>query len=188
MKKVTLFTLAFLLSLATFAQKWSVDKAHAKVGFTITHLMISEVDGHFKKFDASITSSKADFSDAVFEISIDAASVDTDIEKRDEHLRGADYFDVAQYPQITYKSTSVKHLEGKKYIVNGNLTMRGVTKPIVLNLTLNGIGKNMRNQKPIAGFKVTGIINRTDFGVGKSPAAMLSEEIEIKANGEFGQE
>ncbi|MDB5119371.1 MAG: polyisoprenoid-binding protein [Sphingobacteriales bacterium] len=188
MKKFFLLSVLFLLSLSTFAQKWSVDKSHAKVGFTVTHLMLSEVDGNFKSFDASITSSKQDFSDAVFELTINAASVDTDNDKRDEHLKSADFFDIAKYPQITFKSTSVKQVEGKKYKVNGNLTMHGVTKPVTLDLILNGIGKNMKTQKPIAGFKVNGTINRTDFGVGKAPAAIVSEEVEIKANGEFGQE
>ncbi|MDB5013755.1 MAG: polyisoprenoid-binding protein [Daejeonella sp.] len=188
MKKISLLLVVVLLSLSVFAQKWSVDKAHAKVGFTVTHLMLSEVDGNFKSFNASIISAKPDFSDAVFEMTIDAASVDTDNEKRDEHLKSADFFDIAKYPQITFKSTSVKQVEGKKYKVAGNLTMHGITKPVTLDLILNGIGKNMRTQKPIAGFKVSGTINRTDFGVGKAPEAIVSEEVQLKANGEFGQE
>jgi polyisoprenoid-binding protein YceI len=188
MKNYALLFLLLVLSTTSFAQKWNVDKAHAKIGFTVTHLMLSEVDGNFKKFDATLTSAKPDFSDAVFNLNIDPSSVDTDNEQRDNDLRSERFFDVAKYPDITFKSSSVKLIQGNKYKVAGNLTMHGVTKPVELDLTLNGIGKSMRTQKPIAGFKVTGTINRTDFGVGNAPAAMISEEIQIKANGEFNQE
>lgn len=190
MKKINLLVAAALLLCTTaFAQtKWNVDKAHAKVGFTVTHLMLSDVDGNFKKFDASFTSSKPDFTDAVFTITADVASVNTDNDMRDNDLKSAKFFDVAKYPQLTFTSTSVTKVEGNKYKVAGNLTMHGVTKPVTLDLVLNGVGKNMRTQKPIAGFKVTGTINRNDFGVGSMPAAIVSENVDIRAVGEFGQE
>ena len=93
MKKITLLAAAMALSTALFAQtKWQVDKAHAKVGFTVTHLSLSEVDGSFKKFDASITASKPDFSDAVFELTTDVSSVSTDNDMRDNHIKGPDFF------------------------------------------------------------------------------------------------
>lgn len=188
MKKITLLAVAMALSTGLFAQtKWQVDKAHAKVGFTVTHLSLSEVDGNFKKFDASITSSKSDFSDAVFEMTTDVASVNTDNEMRDNHIKSPDFFDAAKYPQITFKSQTITKIDDKKYKLTGELTMHGVTKQVNLNLTLNGIGKDMRTQKPIAGFKVTGTINRNDFGVGHMPSTVVSDEIEIRANGEFGQ-
>ena len=188
MKKSIISALALLLSLSAFAQKWTVDKAHSKLGFTVTHLMISEVDGNFKKFDATITSSKDDFSDGVFELTADVTSINTDMEFRDKDLRSAAYFDVEKFPTLTFKSTSITKGEGKNYKLMGNLTMKGVTKPITLDLVLNGIGKNMRTQKPIAGFKITGTIKRTDFGVGTAPAGMISEEIQLRAVGEFGKE
>jgi polyisoprenoid-binding protein YceI len=188
MKKITLLAATMTLSTVLFAQtKWQVDKAHAKVGFTVTHLSLSEVDGSFKKFDASITSSKPDFSDAVFEMTTDVSSVSTDNDMRDNHIKGPDFFDAAKFPQITFKSKSITKLDDKKYKLTGDLTMHGVTKQVSFDLTLNGVGKDMRSQKPIAGFKVTGTINRNDFGVGHMPAAMVSEDIEIRANGEFGQ-
>jgi polyisoprenoid-binding protein YceI len=189
MKKITLAAVLVLLSsVASFAQKWSADKGHSKVGFTVTHLLISEVDGNFKKFDASITSSKDDFTDAVFNLTIDASSINTDNETRDNDLKSKNYFDVAQYPQITFKSTSMKMLEGKKYKMTGDLTMHGVTKTVTMDLTLMGTGKNMRSQKPIAGFKVTGEIKRKDFGIGTTPVAIVSDEIGIRAVGEFVKE
>ena len=189
MKKINLLAAALLLTTTTlFAQKWTADKAHSKIGFTVTHLMLSEVDGSFKKFDASFTASKPDFTDAVFTITAEVASVGTDNDARDNHIKSPDFFDAAKYPQITFKSTSITKVDDKKYKLVGNLTMHGVTKQESFDLTLNGVGKNMRTQKPLAGFKVTGTINRTDFGVGTMPAAMVSESIDIRAVGEFGQE
>jgi polyisoprenoid-binding protein YceI len=188
MKKIVILFSCILVSVASYAQQWNVDKAHSKVGFTVTHLMLSEVDGNFKTFDATITSSKDDFSDAIFELSADISSVATDNEMRDGHLKKADMFDAEKFPKLTFKSTSITKLDGKKYKLAGNLTIKGVTKPVTLDLTLNGIGKNMRTQKPIAGFKLSGTIKRTDFGVGGMPGAVVSEDVEIRAVGEFGKE
>lgn len=188
MKKVTIFAVTLLISSITFAQTWVVDKAHAKVGFTATHLLISEVDGNFKKFDATITSSKPDFSDAVFELTADVASVNTDNDMRDGHLRKEDMFNPEKFPTLTFKSTKIQKLDDKKYKLTGDLTIKGVTKPVTLDLTLLGMGKNMRTQKPKAGFKVTGTIKRTDFGVGGMPEAVVSENIELRAVGEFDQQ
>jgi polyisoprenoid-binding protein YceI len=188
MKKIAILISILSISLSTFAQKWNADKAHSKVGFTVTHLMLSEVDGNFKKFDASIMSEKEDFSDAVFEFSADINSVETGNDMRNGHLQKEDMFNVEKFPTISFKSTSITKVDAKKFKLNGNLTMKGVTKPVVLDLVLNGIGKNARTQKPIAGFKLTGTVKRTDFGVGGMPSAVVSEDIEIRAVGEFGKE
>jgi polyisoprenoid-binding protein YceI len=189
MKKIVLLVAMMIAGASLFAQsKWNVDKGHSKIGFSVRHMMLSDVEGYFKKFDASVLASKDDFSDAVFEITIDVASINTENERRDNDLRSASYFDVEKYPQITFKSTSLSKVDDKKYKVTGNLTIRGVTKPVTLDLTLNGIGTNPMTKKPVAGFKVTGKINRTDFGVGSAPAAMVGNDIELKANGEFGKE
>lgn len=188
MKKVAILISILSISLSTFAQKWNADKAHSKVGFTVTHLMLSEVDGNFKKFDASIMSEKEDFSDAVFEFTADINSVETGNDMRNGHLQKEDMFNAEKFPTISFKSTSITKVDAKKFKLNGNLTMKGVTKPVVLDLVLNGIGKNARTQKPIAGFKLTGTVKRTDFGVGGMPSAVVSEEIDIRAVGEFGKE
>ena len=189
MKKFNLLVVALLISSGLFAQsKWRLDKAHAKVGFAVKHMMLSSVDGYFKKFDASIISSKEDFGDAVFEVTIETASVSTDNDSRDKDLRSAHFFDVAKFPQITFKSTSVEKVDDKTFKVAGNLTIHGVTKPVKLDLTLSSKGKSTATKKPVAEFKVTGKINRTDFGVGSDPAAMIGDEITLKVNGEFEQE
>ncbi|UTA69714.1 MULTISPECIES: YceI family protein [Emticicia] len=184
MKKAVVLVLCLFVSIGSFAQKWVADKAHAKVNFTVTHLMLSEVDGTFRNFDASITSSKEDFSDAVFELTIDAKSVNTNQDNRDAHLQKADMFDTEKYPTITFKSTSIKSVGAKKYQLGGNLTMKGVTKPVTIDLTLIGTTTN-RQGKKVVGFKAAGTINRTDFGVGAMPSAVVSEEVELRASGEF---
>src|ERR1700733_5336646 len=142
MKKMFLLAAGLLMTgTALFAQtKWKVDKAHAKIGFSVRHMMLSDVDGNFRKFDATIISSKPDFSDAVFEITIDVASINTDNETRDNDLKSDKYFDVAKYPEITFKSTSLEKTGDNVYKVTGNLTMHGVTKSISVELKLNGTG------------------------------------------------
>ncbi|MFN8354119.1 MAG: YceI family protein [Spirosomataceae bacterium] len=192
MKKLTVFALASLISVASFAQKWSVDKAHAKMTFTVTHLLISEVDGVFKSFDATLTSSKEDFSDATFELTADLKQVTTNQEMRDAHLQRADMFDTEKFPTMTFKSTSITPAGStpagtKKYKLNGNLTLKGVTKPVTLDLVLIGTATN-RQGKKLAGFKAAGTIKRTDFGVGAMPAGVVSEEVELRASGEFVQQ
>ena len=180
-----------LLSGIAFAQTWNVDKAHAKLGFGITHLMISEVDGTFKTFDATITSSKDDFSDAVFEISADIASINTDNENRDNDLKSETYFNAAKFPKLNFKSTSFKKVDGNKYKLAGDITLKGVTKAIEVDVTVNGpIERKGRDgvAKKVIGLKVSGSFKRTDFGIGGSGGAMLSEEVLIIANGEFSKQ
>lgn len=190
MKCLLLTPLALLLALTAYAQTWTVDKAHAKVGFTVTHLLLSEVDGNFKAFDAKITAAKPDLSDAVFDMTADISSIDTDNDRRDGHLKGADWFDAAKYPTVTFKSTSFKKVDGKKYKATGDLTMHGVTKPVTLDVTMNGpvTNETPRGKQEKAGLKVTGSLNRVDFGVGKAGGAVVSEEIEINVNGEFAKQ
>jgi polyisoprenoid-binding protein YceI len=186
MKKIMIMAIALLMAVASNAQTWTVDKAHAKLGFTITHLMLSDVEGSFKAFDAKIISTKDDFSDAVFELTADASSINTDNEKRDAHLKTADFFDVAKYPALTFKSKSFTKIERKKYKLVGELTMHGVTKPVEMEIVLNGLIQQPGGGKRIAGFKATGKLKRSDFGIAPTaPTAMLSDEVVLTANGEF---
>lgn len=167
---------------------WEADAAHSKIGFEITHMMISDVEGSFKKFQSTIVSSKPDFSDAVITLTADLNSVNTDNDQRDGHLKGEDFFDVAKFPTLTFKSTSVKKVGGNKYKVTGNLTFHGVTKPVTLDAVLRGLTTNPMSKKPTAGFKVTGTIKRADFNFGsKYGSAMLGEEVTLTANTEFVQ-
>lgn len=183
MKKNLIFAFLMLAGISATAQTWAVDKSHAKLGFSITHMMISDVEGSFRAYEASITSAKDDFSDAVFDISADIASIDTDSEGRDKDLQGEKWFDAAKFAKLSFKSTSFTKVEGNKYKLVGDLTMKGVTKPVELQVVING--PIDRRGKKVIGIKVTGTFKRTDFNVGGAGNAVVSEEIALIANGEF---
>ncbi len=188
--KKSLLAVALFLQASLFAQKttWKNDKMHSKLTFTATHLLVSDVDGLFKNFDVTITTTKPDFSDAIFELSADVSSINTEIEMRDNDLKSANYFDAATYPKIIFKSTSIKPVAQNKYKLTGNLTMHGITKQVTMDLWYRGTVENPMNKKEDAGFKLTGTLKRSDFNIGSNtPAAMVSDEIEIKADGEFGK-
>jgi polyisoprenoid-binding protein YceI len=186
MKKISFILFALCISSATFAQTtYMADKAHAKVGFTITHLGLSEVDGTFKTIDAKVTAAKEDFSDAVFEFSADISSISTGNEMRDGHLQGDNWFNAAQFPKLTFKSTGISKVADKKYKLTGNLTIKGVTKSVTLDCTLLGTTVDKKSSKKVAGFKVSGYIKRPDFGVGGAGSMPVSEDVELRASGEF---
>ena len=190
MKKIT-FILSFLIiSAGVFAQTtWKADPYHSKLGFTVTHLGIADVPGHFDKFDVTIISSKPDFSDAVVELTTDVNSINTRIEPRDNHLKSADFFDVAKFPTMYFKSNSIKKIADNKYSLSGNLTLHGETKPLTVTMLYRGTTANPNAKgAPVAGIQITGTIDRSDFNVGNDfPAPMISNEVFIKADGEFGQ-
>jgi polyisoprenoid-binding protein YceI len=186
MKKLTTFASLFLLATVSFAQNWAVDKAHSRLGFTITHLMIADIGGSFNSFDAKFTSSKPDFTDAVIELTADVNSIDTDNEQRNTHLKSPDFFDTQKNPSFTFKSTSFKKVADKKYKLAGDLTLHGVTKPVTLDVVLNGTATHPMSKKQVAGFNISGIIKRTDFGIAPTtPSAMLSDEVKLVASTEF---
>jgi polyisoprenoid-binding protein YceI len=190
MKKITLITIvivsALFLAFKTFDNAiWSLDKAHAKLSFSITHMTVSDVEGRFKTFDAKVTASKADFSDAVAEMTADVNSINTDNEMRDKHLQSPDYFDAVKYPVITFKSKTFIKVDDKSYKVTGELSMHGITKTIELDAICK-MGTNPMSNQMVAGFKITGVINRTDFNIGTSvPFALLGDEVTLVCNAEF---
>ena len=156
----------FLIALSLFAgttafaqNKWKADVAHSTVKFSVPHMMISETEGSFKVYEADVTASKEDFTDAVINFSIDVNSINTENEKRDAHLKADDFFNAAKYPKITFKGISLKKVSGNKYVLEGDLTIRDVTKRVKLDVVHGGT----LNDK--AGFKVTGVINRFDYGL-----------------------
>jgi polyisoprenoid-binding protein YceI len=190
MKKITLFASA---AIAFFAFKpveptiWSVDKAHSRLGFSITHLGVNEIEGSSKAYECTITAPKEDFSDASLEMSADVNSINTENEKRDGHLKSEEFFDAVKYGQFTFKSKSFKPAGDKKFKITGEITMHGVTKEITLD-ALCRTGVNPMSKKPVTGFRITGTIKRSDFNIGtKYPAPMLSDEVELVANGEFAK-
>lgn len=185
--KRTLLTLSILflafISIQAQETQWSFDKSHSKIQFDVAHLVISEVSGQFHDYQGTVTSSKEDFSDAKIDFSIDVKSIDTDEEKRDGHLQSPDFFNVAKYPNITFKSTSINSIGINVYKLTGDFTMLGVTKEITLNAKYGGTVKDPYGNIK-AGFKITGIINRADFGlkynsVMDTGGLMIGEEITI---------
>lgn len=187
MKKIILSTAALLFTTAAvFAQSWSMDKAHSQVMFKINHMGINTITGSFTTAEATLTSSKDDFSDASIQFSADVNSINTGVEQRNTHLKSADFFNAAQFGTLTFKSTSFKKVDDKNYTVTGDLTLHGVTKSVTLNATFNGTTVNPMSKKTVAGFKVTGTIKRNDFGIGTQfPSSMVSDEVALDANTEF---
>jgi polyisoprenoid-binding protein YceI len=188
MKQFSFLFILLSVTYTSFAQKvWNMDKSHARIGFTVTHGMISEVDGNFKTFDAKVTTTKDDLSDAIFELTAETSSLNTDHEGRDKDLKGADFFDVATYPTLTFKSTSMTKILGNQYKVVGQLTMKGVTLPVSLDLWLTGPVKNDWAKKNVFGVKAIGKLNRTDYKVGaKLPVFVVGDEVALRFVGEFG--
>ena len=192
MKQLFLATAITLFSTALFAQtKWNVDNAHSSVKFTVTHLVISEVEGYFKNFNGTISSNTTDFADATVDFSVDINSVNTDNEMRDKHLKSDDFFNAEQYPSMTFKSTSFKKVSGNKYKLTGNLTIRNITKVVTFDVTYGGSVKDpWGNIK--AGFKATTVINRFDYNlkwnnVTEAGGAVVGKDVTIDLKLEFAQ-
>ena len=187
MKKISIVTAAlFFLATTGFAQTWTWDKPHSQLNFSVTHLGIATIAGTFNTVEAKITASKDDFSDASVELTADVNSINTNNEQRNTHLKSEDFFDAAKYGALTFKSTSFTRTGDKKYKVEGDLTFHGVTKHVTLDATYNGTITHPMNKKLVAGFFVTGVIKRSDFGIGpKFPAQFLSDEVTLNASAEF---
>lgn len=172
------------------AAKWSVDKVHSNVRFSITHLVVSEVEGKFKMFDGSLEHTKPDFSDAKVAFTVDVASIDTDNEMRDKHLKGDDFFNAEKFPTMKFQSTSFKPLGGNKYQLAGNLTIRDVTKPVLFDVVFGGTANAMGKTK--AGFKAKTTINRFDYNLKWSQATeagglTVGKDVEIVVNVEMNK-
>lgn len=189
MKKLTIILSAVLVLTAfTTVNSWKNDKPHSQLSFAVTHLGVSDVSGTFNDFDVTINSSKPDFSDAKFEFTAKVGSIDTRVEARDNHLKSADFFDAEKHPQMTFKSTSLTQNGEDKYKLTGDLTMHGITKPVTMDLLYRGTVENPMSKKQTAGFQLTGVVKRSDFGIGEKFAApFISDEVRIKADGEFVQ-
>jgi polyisoprenoid-binding protein YceI len=190
MKKIA-FVLAAFIALTAFTAvltTWENDDPHSQLGFTVTHLGIADVSGTFNDFDVKITSSKPDFSDAKFELTAKTASIDTRVEARNNHLKSDDFFDAAKYPELTFKSTSIRNNGKNNYKLSGDLTLNGTTKPVTLDLKYRGTTVNQMSKATTAGFQLDGVIKRSDFNIGTGfPVAVISDEVRIKADGEFIQ-
>ena len=186
MRKLLFLFLLMGCMMLSAQSTWKADTAHSGVNFTVTHLLISEVTGNFGTFEILATADDA-FSNPEFNVTIQAASINTGNDRRDGDLKSERFFNVEMYPSITFKSTDVEKTGEKTFKLMGDFTMHGVTKSIALNGKLNGIITDRRSQKLKAGLKFTTTLKRSDFGVGGSMAP-VSDEVEVNINLEMAQQ
>ncbi len=152
------------LPVLAHADSWQIDSSHTSVEFTVRHMMISNVKGQFQKTTGTITANGNDPASAKVDVTIDASSVDTRVERRDAHLKSPDFLDVAKFPTITFKSTKVEAVGPNKWTMTGDLTIHGVTRPVVLDVEGSGPPIQVMGHTR-AGASATGKIKRSDFGL-----------------------
>ena len=170
--------------------RWVIDRTHSNVKFTVTHLVISEVEGYFKIFDGSMETNKPDFSDAKISFSVDISSINTDNDNRDKHLKSDDFFNAEKFPQMKFESTSFTPLGNNKYKLAGNLTIRDITKPVTFDVTYGGTANMMGTVK--AGFRAKTTINRFDYNLKWDKATeagglVVGKDVDITVNAELNQ-
>jgi polyisoprenoid-binding protein YceI len=169
--------------------KWTLDPTHSELAFKVRHMMITNVKGEFRKFDANILTESADFTKSSIDVTIDARSIFTKDETRDSHLKSADFFDVENYSVLTFQGKSFKKVYDDEYKLTGTLTIRGISKEISLDVEFGGIGKDIWGNEKV-GFSVEGKINRRDFGLNWNAAletggVLVSDEVKISAEVQF---
>ncbi len=140
---------------------WAIDPVHSSIEFSVRHLMVSKVRGHFNTFSGAIAVADDGSPTVTAEIAVD--SIDTRNEQRDAHIKSGDFFDVEKYPTATFSSTGVRE-DGEGYVLDGDFTLKGVTKPVSLELEFNGVNPGMGHGE-VAGFTASVVLNRKDFGI-----------------------
>jgi polyisoprenoid-binding protein YceI len=171
---------------------WAFDPSHSELGFKIKHLMISTVSGSFADFTASVETENDDFSTASITATIQAASVTTNNKQRDEHLQHGDFFETDRFPEITFRSTKIDKVDGEQFTVHGDLTLKGITKNIKLNVEYNGLAKDpYGNHK--AGFTINTKIIRSEFGLNfnsvlDTGGVALSDEVKVHGEVQLGKQ
>jgi len=171
--------------------KWQIDPSHSEILFKVKHLMITNVKGEFRTFDAEVTTRGSDFDSAQIRLEIDSASVFTNNEDRDKHLKSADFFDVEKHPSIRFEGSGLKKLDDGSYRLTGNLTIKGVSREVSLDVEFGGMMKDpWGNEK--AGFSLSGKINRKDWGLNWNAAleaggVLVGEEVSLMAEVQFAR-
>jgi polyisoprenoid-binding protein YceI len=166
--------------------KWTLDPSHSHVGFKVKYLMVTNVRGTFKNYDANIVTARADFLDAEIDLSFFPASINTGDFTRDTHLRSPDFFDTEKFKVIDFKGIEFERINESEYVLYGNLTIKGVTKLIRLDVEFNGIAKDLWGATR-AGFVITGKISRSDFDLTWNKALetgdlLVGDEVDIKCD------
>ncbi|ULQ58241.1 YceI family protein [Flavihumibacter rivuli] len=168
---------------------WIIDPSHSEVSFKVKHLVISTVTGKFSSFEGSLESAKDDFTDARISFSAQVESLSTGNDQRDGHLKSADFFDAENHPTLTFTSTAIAHKGGSDYVLTGDLTIRGTTKPVTLNVEFGGTQVDFYGNT-VAGFEINGKINRQEYGlhwsaVTEAGGIVVSDEVKIHINAEL---
>lgn len=163
--------------------KWVIDPTHSNLGFKIKHLMISNVSGSFKNFQAEVETNQADFSTAKINLTGEMDSISTNNEQRDAHLRNADFFEVEKFPELRFKSTKIAKTDSDTFDLYGELTLKSITKPVKLHVEFNGVIKDPWGGER-AGFVITGKINRSEWGINfngvlETGGVVLGEEVKL---------
>lgn len=170
---------------------WTIDPTHSEVHFKVKHLVISTVTGAFKSFEGTVESEKEDFSDAKISFSAAIDSLDTNNEQRDGHLKSPDFFDAAQFPNLTFANGTLTPKGDNEYVLTGDLTLKGVTKQVNLDVEFGGTSHDFYGNIK-AGFDITGKINRQDFGltwsaVTEAGSIVVSDEVKLNLNIQVGR-
>jgi len=182
--KNSLVILSTLIASAVSAQTtWKADATHSSVKFSVSHLVVSETEGTFKVYDANVTSTKEDFTDPKIDLAIDVNSINTENEMRDKHLKSDDFFNAEKFPKILFKGASFKKVSGNKYLLEGELTIRDVTKKVKLDVVYGGTVKDPYGNTK-AGFKVTGTVDRLAYGLKwntltEAGGAVVGKDVEL---------
>lgn len=173
-------------------KKWSIDPAHSEIQFKVKHLVISTVTGSFGEFSGEATTPEDTFEGGEISVKINAASISTNNEQRDGHLKSADFFETDGYPEITIKTTSIKQIDDDEYAISADLTMKGVTKAIEFKGEYGGKATDGYGNNKV-GLEVKGKLNRKDFGLNwnavvEGGGLTVSEEVKLIANLQFIQQ
>jgi len=186
-------SVALLVPLNVMAATYTLDPSHTNIGFKVKHLMIANVKGSFEKFKGTVTIDEKDIARSKVNVTVEVVSINTNIAKRDEHLRSGDFFDVAKYPVMTFESTRVERAGADKLKVTGNLTIKGVTKQVVL--AVEGLSGEIKTPQGVAkrGASATAVINRQDFGVSwnrtlDAGGVLVGDEVQISIDAELDRQ
>lgn len=168
---------------------WKIDSVHSNVQFKVKHMVVTTVTGSFSKFDATVETSKDDFTDAKISFEADVDSIHTGNEQRDGHLKSDDFFNAAKYPKLNFVSKTIKKIDNEHYTIDGDITLRETTKPITLNAIYGGTALNPYG-KTVAGFEITGKLNRKEFGLKWHAATeagqiVVSDEVRLDVTAEL---
>lgn len=183
-KYVLIILISLLIPTAILAQTWTNDPPHSRMEFAISHNLISELRGVFNDYTITAQGAETDFSDATIDVIVQTKSIDTQVEQRDEHLRSPDFFNVAKFPEMRFKSKEVRKIDGNTFRLHGDLSLNGITKPVTLIMLHTGSFEKDGNIT--SGIRVSGSILRSDYDLGSDfPIAIIGDEVRLSINAEM---